>query len=491
MRTIDTDTLIIGAGPAGMACAIALAKEGRRFIIVEAQGQVGGLAKTMVFEEDGLVFRTDQGPHRFFSKNHALYDFIETLLQDRWMTVQRSTRQYIDGKFYDYPVHFFQALRNVGMMRALRMGVDYFLAKIQYGWRGKPIENFADYIYAHFGKTLGEFNMINYTEKIWGIPASTIHKDWAGQRIRGLNVRTLLKDALARLMGKKQKDGVKTLVDTFYYPELGTGLIYETIEQRLRARGYEIFLNAFPRAIRHEDARIKEAVIKQGEEEFVVRFNELVESIPLPRFFHLLDPPPPLPLLTHAGHLRHRSQVYVFLTLDKDSVTNDQWIYFPNKGIPIGRISEMKNFSAKMAPPGKTSLFIEYFCFEGDARWKMADAALFEETVAWLARLHFIARADVRHYYVMRQKDVYPLYDVAYEHHLKPLKEFLNSFPNLYYIGRPGRFHYNNQDHSLEMGFAAARSILLGYREDFDAIGEEKEYYEKGSLRKERKDVDK
>jgi len=41
------------------------------------------------------------------------------------------------------------------------------------------------------------------------------------------------------------------------------------------------------------------------------------------------------------------------------------------------------------------------------------------------------------------------------------------------------------------LGFAAARSILLGYREDFDAIGEEKEYYEKGSLRKERKDVDK
>src|SRR3989344_9667147 len=217
MKQIKIDTLIIGAGPAGMACAMRLAKAKKDFIVVEKQAVVGGLAKTYVFNEGGLIFRTDNGPHRFFSKNKYLYDFVEDLLHEKWIMVDRRTRQFIDDKFYEYPINALRALSNIGFIKAARMSVDYAISKINSSIFKKKINNFEDYVLANFGKTLGEFNIINYTEKIWGIPASTIHKDWAGQRIRGLSVRTLLKDARARLMGKKQKDGVKTLVDTFYY----------------------------------------------------------------------------------------------------------------------------------------------------------------------------------------------------------------------------------------------------------------------------------
>ena len=84
----------------------------------------------------------------------------------------------------------------------------------------------------------------------------------------------------------------------------------------------------------------------------------------------------------------------------------------------------------------------------------------------------------MRRYYHIHQKDVYPIYDVHYEQFLKKVKTYLDDFSNLYYIGRPGRFRYNNQDHSIEMGMLAAKSIIEGKKYDIEKVGEEKEYYE-------------
>ena len=84
--------LIIGAGPAGMAAAMELSRANRDFVVIEKDKQVGGLSKTYVLKEGDLEFRTDNGPHRFFSKNKYLYDFLEVLLVQEWMPVNRQTR---------------------------------------------------------------------------------------------------------------------------------------------------------------------------------------------------------------------------------------------------------------------------------------------------------------------------------------------------------------------------------------------------------------
>jgi len=69
---------------------------------------------------------------------------------------------------------------------------------------------------------------------------------------------------------------------------------------------------------------------------------------------------------------------------------------------------------------------------------------------------------------------------VDYDQHLQVVKEYLDQFENLIYLGRPGRFKYTNQDHSLEMGILAARTIVDGKRYDLETVGAEKEYFERG-----------
>ena len=58
------------------------------------------------------------------------------------------------------------------------------------------------------------------------------------------------------------------------------------------------------------------------------------------------------------------------------------------------------------------------------------------------------------------------------------MKSYLDSLANLIYIGRPGRFKYTNQDHSLEMGILSAKTIVEGVRYDIDGVGTETSYFE-------------
>lgn len=483
LKRIKTTTLIIGAGPAGLAAAMELSRAGKDFMVIEKQSVVGGLARTYTFKEGKHTFLTDNGPHRFFSKNQYLYDFIEDLLKEKWITVARQTRQHIDGKFYDYPVNAPQALRNLGALKAARIGFDYLVAKVQYGWLKKPMRNFDDYVVANFGRTLAEFNMINYTEKIWGVPAKTIHSDWAGQRIKGLSLSSLAKNSLGKLIGSKSGDTPKSLIDTFYYPENGTGLIYNAIVDRITKQGYKVLLETAPTELKHDGKKFTEAIVDSPQGKMVIEFENLVESVPMKDFIKLIKPMVPAKIIAANDKLRYRHQKYLFITLDKESVSTDQWIYFPSKETPIARVSEMRNFSKTMSPKGKTSLFIEFFCFEGDDLWTMPDADLFEIALKYFEKINFFKREEVRKYYVLKERNVYPIYDVHYKTYLAVLKDYLDTFTNLYYIGRPGRFRYNNQDHSLEMGMLAAKSLIDGIKYDIEKVGSEFEYYESGTLK--------
>jgi len=196
-----------------------------------------------------------------------------------------------------------------------------------------------------------------------------------------------------------------------------------------------------------------------------------------------LEPKAPNEVLEDAKNLKFRSHVSLFITVNKPSVFPDQWIYFPDKEIPFGRIMEPKNFSKKMSPADKTSLLVEFFCWENDKIWNASKDELFELSIKWLEKLGFIRREEVIDYFVHKEKYAYPVYDLNYKEKSGIVKSYLRQFRNLQLIGRAGCFRYNNQDHALEMGILAARSIIEGKRYNIEEVGAEQEYFERGYVR--------
>lgn len=470
---MHSDVLILGGGPAGMATAMELSRAGKTCTVVEKAHQVGGLAKTLVFREPDGIYRTDIGPHRFYSKNKYLYDFIEDLLGEEWITVHRQTRFLVDGKYYLYPIRLGNVLRQIGCSKSVRILLDYLKERVRAVFHPPRMRSFEDYVIAKFGRALAEFNMLNYTEKIWGIPCTDISIDWALQRIGGLSIWSTLTKAVWGASGPK------TLVDTFYYPSRGSGQIYETIRERIEQKGSYVLTNTQPQRILWSNRRVH-SIHLIGGSSAVMEPKATVSSLPITECVKLFDPPPPPAVCRAAASLHFRSQVYLFLTINREHVTQDNWIYFPDKGIPFGRLSEMKNFSIQMCPPGKTSLFVEYFCFKDDEIWNMPKDAIVSLTILWLETLGFIQKSEVLSAHHYRQEHVYPIYDLLYRSHLQTILEWMDRFENFYTIGRPGRFRYTNQDHSLEMGILAARCILDGRRHNIENIGKEQEYFERG-----------
>jgi len=159
---MDEEVLILGGGPAGMASAFELHKAGKSFIVIEKNKAVGGLSKTFQYGE----FKTDTGPHRFFSQNQYLYDFIEDLLGEHWIKVDRLTRFYVGGKFFLYPVELKNALLNVGFYKSFRIILDYLLQRFKKIFVNRNPISFEEQVISDFGKSLAELNMLNHRENL-------------------------------------------------------------------------------------------------------------------------------------------------------------------------------------------------------------------------------------------------------------------------------------------------------------------------------------
>jgi protoporphyrinogen oxidase len=73
----------------------------------------------------------------------------------------------------------------------------------------------------------------------------------------------------------------------------------------------------------------------------------------------------------------------------------------------------------------------------------------------------------------------YPAYFDTYDR-IDELVSYLDTFENLYCVGRNGQHRYNNMDHSMLTAVEAVRSIANGTRDKATvwAVNTEKEYHE-------------
>src|SRR5687768_18181641 len=110
----DGGVVIIGAGPAGLTAAYELGRRGHTATVLEATDAIGGISQTV--ERDG--WRFDIGGHRFFTKVPEVEAFWHEILPDEdFLLRPRMSRMFYEGKYYDYPLKAFNALRNLGLDR--------------------------------------------------------------------------------------------------------------------------------------------------------------------------------------------------------------------------------------------------------------------------------------------------------------------------------------------------------------------------------------
>ena len=156
----------------------------------------------------------------------------------------------------------------------------------------------------------------------------------------------------------------------------------------------------------------------------------------------MLVPLPPDKIRTLSAEFRFRNLIVVALFINKDTITEDGSVYFPEPQFPFTRVSEPKNRSRHMSPSGKTSLHIEIPCFSSDELWKAEDRALVRDISAHFSKLGWIRKEDIMDDQVIRLPWAYPILEVGSERKTQKLREYLEGFRNLRLSERNGRFLY-------------------------------------------------
>ena len=459
----ETRPIVLGAGPAGITAGYELAHRGLAPLVVEATDAIGGIARTEV--RDG--YRFDLGGHRFYTKSAEVEAIWREVLGDELLRRPRLSRIYWNGRFIEYPLRGANVMRRVGPLEVLRSGASYAAARV--GRKPEP-ETFEEWVTQRFGRRLFELFFRSYTEKVWGVPTSEIHAEWAAQRIRGLSLWRAVRGALGA-----GGDDVRSLIEEFDYPRLGPGQRWERMAAEVENRGGEVRLGA-PASRIVIDKRGVAAVEAGGE---LIPGRGVISSLPLRTLVAIAEPLAPESVLDAATGLRYRDFICVALVVDGADPFPDNWIYVHEPDVAVGRIQNFRAWSKDLVPePGRSCLGLEYFCFEGDELWAAADDELVARGRAELERLGLVDADRFVRGHVVRVPKAYPIYDADFEERVREIRGWLDGIPGLQQVGRNGLHRYNNSDHSMLTAIRAVENVVDGTTHDLWRVNADGEYLE-------------
>ena len=481
--------VVIGAGMAGLGAAQTLRRAGKQVVVLERQGVVGGLARSVEYE--GHVF--DVGPHYFFlDVSEDVNALVKSCVTEpEWRPIDFRISAIIGRHEVPWPPSASAAFKlpPSGIVRFLKsaMSQDF------------PDSHVAREFLEHcYGQTMYRIFLGPYLKK--KVPpsdgAERLHRDWWNQTARTIhNVPDVKRDKIlqrekplvdaylrrypqpARPAGEAGANGaakkppppkgaarawrimqglVRTAFNKQYkkvlYPPGGVGVICERVAEDLRRRGGTIELRASNVALHREGDRIAAVSWDGGR---VERPEQVIWTGSVHRLCSMVGVPrEELPFMTILlGMMRLKrplppgADLYTYIA-EPDIVFNR--VYYPNRSVP------------GLCPPGKDSLCVEITPY--DERDVADPERLTDRIHEGLERLRICKRGDVEGMHYLFVPDSYPVYPLDYREKLGRVWEGLDRISNLRSIGRSGQFWYNNMARSMRAGIETGQDLLGTFR---------------------------
>jgi len=419
---------ILGGGPAGLFAGCCLSERGVPFTIYEAKDRIGGNCVT--YRHGDFYF--DSGAHRLHDKDRAITEAVVVLLGEDLLRTSTPSQILYRGELVDFPLTVFGLVRHLGLVGTIRATAEVLWSKIRSN--DQSWGNFEDFSVTTYGRTVAERFLLTYSEKLWGTPCINISSSMARTRLKGLNLRTFLKETVRRKDNK-----VEHFEGAFYYPKYGIGMIADKLGEVCGSEN--IRTGAGITGISHDGHRIKAVTINEAER---IAVEDVISTLPLPFFLRVMDPEPEDDILALADTLHYRSLILIAFFLNRDGVSPNATTYFPETRFVFTRAYEPRNRGPLMSPDGKTSLVVEIACDAGDGHWKMEDDRLASLVLSQLSEVGWVKSEEIIDSEVRRMEYAYPVLEVGTEEKVRRMLDYLSAFENLKVAGRNACFTYTS-----------------------------------------------
>lgn len=443
--------VILGGGPCGLSSAWELEGKGFEVIVVEKDTQVGGLCRTTNYKG----FHFDLGGHRFISDNQELVDKILALMGDELLTSHRKSVIKGVDKEFEYPLSISNIIKNMPIEAIVGCLGGYLKSSLIRRVLTPNDASFEQWVVNRFGQRVYDLFFKSYTEKLWGVQPNEISSDWAAQRISLLS----LWNAVSQTFNKK-KDLPRTYSKMFYYPRNGIGQIFTAMAEEIKRSGGNIILSANVDKIVTEDNEAKSVSVHMDGKTVAIDCDFVISTIPLTDLVSLLHPSvPKSPIMNSASKLRFRSLRFMNILIDKQDISENTWMYIPDKRYIMSRIQEPKRRSPFNAPEGKTSLILEIPCNFEDDIWCADEHDIYTRCLDDLVSMGIHITGKVIDYFSTTAKNAYPVYSLEYKTHVNNILDFIGRYENVVTCGRQGAFKYMFMDQAMGMGINAAEAV--------------------------------
>ncbi len=328
---MHVQTLILGAGLTGLSTAYHLEALGRTdYLLAERAAQPGGLCASRVVR--GFTF--DYSGHLLHLHTEYGLQLVRKLLRGNLQRLKRQAWVYTGSARIPFPIQ-----ANLFALPPAQRDACVAGLLAARGKTGIP-HNFEQWCRQSFGDGLYDLFFRPYNTKLWGRPPRDLTCDWCGPFVPLPTEEEILQSACRP---PRKAYGYNAF---FYYPKQGgCGALAQALARGLTGLRTRT-------AVTQVDLKRKTAVLNGRE----VRFERVVNTLPLPVFLQMLAGEPRLQAL--AGQLT-AAPVNVYNLAVRKQAEPFSWIYFPDETDPFYRVGQQSAFAASNAPQGTCSFYME------------------------------------------------------------------------------------------------------------------------------------
>lgn len=458
MKTESVHTLILGAGPSGLAAGYTLAKAGLKPVVIERDKVPGGLMRSLKHGD----FILDIGRKELYNRLAKVDAFWTEILGDDYRVYPHRGGLLYDGRIIDMSPAY-QGIRR-GMPWGMFIGcaLDFFWARARPG-TPKP-RNLEEYWYQQRGRRLTQITNQGFQEKLHGkkwvdvsLPESVLNNG------SGPGFLETLKQGLVRIFSKKETN---TFKGVWRHPARGTGQICDAMADGIVKAGGRVLYQARILEMGAVPGAISSVTVETPSETIQFTPANVISSTPAEFLQKLLLP-------NYSAAAPERSQtparpqkivVVVYLLMHGEPKFPHFWLQVTDQKTRIGRIANYAALNSDMMPKGKHCICCEIYLFGDDPLLKQDDKHFAQMTLDDCARSNLVDRSQCFDTMVLR----FPGADASQNRHnwLNPHRQRLlaelGQFKNLYSVNR------TDLDIATLAGLESAEAILSGDRKLFE-----------------------
>lgn len=429
--------VVLGSGMAGFGAAHRLRAEGIAPVMYDKNAYYGGHTASFRYDS-GFLF--DVGPHISFTKDSRIQELFAESVDHRYETIQINLNNYWRGYWPLHPVQ----LHLHGMPEDLIVKVitDFIEER---NAPERPVRNYADWLYASFGKTFAESFPMEYTRKYHLTTAENMSTDWLGPRIYRPSLEEVLRGAISAAAPQVH------YITHFRYPSDGGFMCY-----------LKKFVPLGNLKLNHElvsiDPRTRELKFSNS---VVTHYDSLVSSVPLPDLIRMIHDAPE-DVVDASRRLACSTLVLVNIGVNREDISRSHMTYFYDEDICYTRLGFPHMLSSNNAPPGTGSIQAEVYFSSKYKPFTGTPEDWIEPVIRDLRRCGLLREEDK---ILSRKAMLLPyanvIFDLERADALKTVHGYLDDL-GIAYCGRYGDWGYMWTDESFKSGELAAEHALSG-----------------------------